>query len=126
MKYVIAGVVLGVVLVISVVAFVHSRKNNKILNDMRKASVDIGCRISSLANNGNQTIRQEVPECEIPEDFLSSNNFESARDPNKSSNNLVAKTDDKHSGYDFYLSRNKGKEETSYKVKPMSSLDLKN
>jgi hypothetical protein len=88
LKYVITGVVLGVVLVISVVAFVHSRKNNKILIDMRRASVDFGSRISSLANNGNQTIHKEIAESEIPEDFLGSDNFEvSARDPNKSSNN---------------------------------------
>ena len=71
---------------------------------MRKASIDLGSRISSLANQGNQSLHQEVPESELPEDFFNShNNTESARDPNKSSNNLMSKTDDKHNGFDFYI-----------------------
>ena len=89
---------------------------------MRRASVDFGSRISSLANNGNQTIHKEIAESEIPEDFLGSDNFEvSARDPNKSSNNLMAKTDDKHNGYDFYLGRNKGNQVTQA---PLKALEL--
>ena len=124
MKYIIAGIVLGVVIVISAVAFVQSRRNNKILVDMRKASIDIGSRISSLANNGNQTIHQEVPESELPDDFFNSNNnTESARDPNKSSNNLMARTEDKHNGFDFYISRNKGKVDITKSTNP---LELKN
>ena len=57
-----------------------------------------------MANQGNQSLHQEVPESELPEDFFNShNNTESARDPNKSSNNLMSKTDDKHNGFDFYI-----------------------
>lgn len=99
---------------------------------MRKLSFDLSSRISTLANQGNQTHVKvgDIQDAEIPEDFLGSDlAAESSRDHNKTNNQLVSekldklKTDDKHTGYDFYLSRQDQQE--AQKTKDPNSATLK-